>query len=102
MDKVPIHAAANINAVDDNVVATAVGRMAGRSAAGLAVWIPRFSAERFLSDYAEDAKLLTRLNQVMRRVNLPALPDQLLSVMPHARELVAERSDELLGGSLAE
>ena len=33
--------------------------------------IPLFCAERFLYDYLDDAKLLSRLNRVMRRVKLP-------------------------------
>ena len=51
--------------------------MAARPAVRLAGMIPLFARERFLSDYADDAKLCYRLNQVMRRVRLPALPERL-------------------------
>jgi hypothetical protein len=55
-----------------------------------------FSRERFLFDYAEDAKLLFRLNQVMRRVGLPLLPNDLTLWLGEARELVTARKHELL------
>jgi hypothetical protein len=64
----------------------------------LAAFIPGFCAERFLYDYADDAKLLARLNRVMRRVQLPALPDRFVELLPSARRTVRERRDELLVG----
>ena len=83
--------------VDPAVVAGVVGRMSGRGADGLVEWIPRFVAERFLWDYADDEKLLTRLNQVMARVKLPKLPPELIRFFPSARQSVAQRASELLG-----
>jgi hypothetical protein len=64
---------------------------------GTFIWL--FSRERFLSDYADDGKLLFRLNQVMRRVRLPALPGELSGWLGAARAMVAERKDELLSPS---
>jgi hypothetical protein len=58
--------------------------------------IPRFIAERFLYDYGCDDKLLTRLNQIMRRVGLPQLPASLTDLFPAMRQRVRERIDELL------
>jgi hypothetical protein len=66
---------------------------------GLAWLIPRFVAERFLWDYADDGKLTYRLNQVMRRVGLPMLPTRFERVLPSARRLVAERRHDLLSPS---
>jgi hypothetical protein len=63
----------------------------------LAPLLPRFLSERFLYDYADDGKLLHRLNQVMRRVKLPSLPGSLLGFFPEARQAVANRHLELLG-----
>jgi hypothetical protein len=63
----------------------------------LAPLLPRFLSERFLYDYADDGKLLHRLNQVMRRVNLPPLPEGLLGFFPEARQMVAKHHLELLG-----
>lgn len=73
-----------------------VSQMAPRGPVALAPWIPRFSAERFLSDYVEDAKLCFRLNQIMRRVRLPPLPDAFAELLPEARRMIAQRRDELL------
>jgi hypothetical protein len=82
---------------DPAVIAEVVNRISTRPTGQLAVWIGRFSAERFLYDYAEDAKLLVRLNQVMRRVKLPLLPEAFVEILPDARRAVDERADELLG-----
>jgi hypothetical protein len=49
-----------------------------------------------LWDYADDGKLWRRLNQVMRRVGLPPLPESIRDLLPEARRLVASRAVELL------
>ncbi len=67
-----------------------------RNRADLPEMIRRFCTERFLYDYLDNAKLLTRLNRVMGRVNLPQLPPSFLSFLPDARRQVSERRDELL------
>lgn len=79
-------------------VEAAVNQMAIRPATGLAEWIPRFCAARFLYDYADDGKLLWRLNMVMNRVGLPELAPPFCSLLPAARRLVRERQAELLLG----
>ena len=56
---------------------------------------PPLYSERFLYDYLDDGKLLTRLNDVMRRVGLPQLPLSLVALIPSLRR-VRERMDELL------
>jgi hypothetical protein len=86
-----------LEGLDATVVATAVNRMASRRTDQLEWFIPRFAAERFLYDYSDDVKLLTRLNQVMRRVKLPALPAAFQTILPEARRAVGRRRDELLG-----
>ena len=70
--------------------------MTARKADRLAWLIGRFSEERFLSDYSNDAKLVVRLNQVMRRVKLPSLPDSFCKVLPGARQQIRSRMNELL------
>ena len=57
-----------------------------------------FCRERFLYDYPDDAKLLTRLNRVMCRVKLPELPPSMLTFLAGARQPVRERLPELLDG----
>jgi hypothetical protein len=86
----------SLSQVDPARVAGAVHYMNGRSAEPLAQLIPRFIAERFLRDYADDDKLLWRLNQVMRRVRLSPLPDQLTKIFPAARRQVAQAATQLL------
>ena len=90
-----------MDSLDPYVVNRAVNQMATCQTGMLAFLIPRFSAERFLYDYAEDGKLLFRLNNVMRRVRLPALPETLAEFFPEARRLVRQRSAELLIGEVA-
>ena len=83
--------------VDAELTQSVVSRIAARPTDRLAPLLPRFISERFLYDYADDGKLLHRLNQVMRRVNLPALPTSLVAFFPEARNAVATRHLELLG-----
>lgn len=85
-----------IDSVDPQLIAEVVSRMTSRKADRLAWLIGRFSEARFLSDYSNDAKLLVRLNQVMRRVKLPQLPDSLGKILPEARQQIRSRMHELL------
>ena len=73
-----------------------VRRVTGRDAEELAVFIPRFLQVRFLYDYAEDAKLLYRLNQVIQRVGLAQIPDAMAGLFPRLRGAVQQRATELL------
>jgi len=92
---------ATLDALDASAVANAVNQMVTQQTGMLPFFIPRFSAERFLYDYLDDGKLLFRLNNVMRRVKLPFLPDRLTEFFPEARRLVHERAGELLAGETA-
>ncbi|MHB1037365.1 MAG: hypothetical protein ACYC35_13760 [Pirellulales bacterium] len=85
-----------IGSVDGRLVQEAVNRMSPRKTDRLAILIARFSAERFLWDYPADGKLTQRLNQVMRRVGLPPLPETFRRVLPDARRQVRGRQAELL------
>ncbi len=87
-----------VGSLDPLVVAAAVQRMTTGRAARLPEMIRLFCRERFLYDYLDDAKLLTRLNRVMRRVKLPELPPAMLTLLPAARQQVRERRPELLNG----
>jgi hypothetical protein len=62
----------------------------------MATFVGMFSRERFLFDYQDDAKLLFRLNQVMRRVGLPVLPAGFAELLADLRPRVRERRFELL------
>jgi hypothetical protein len=87
---------AALGRLDAARVAQAVGLMGRGGGQRLATFIPLFSRERFLWDYLDDGKLMLRLNQVMRRVELPTLPPQFGRMLPAARRLVAKRQEELL------
>lgn len=82
--------------VDPGDVAGAIGLMTGVDASSLAAIIARFAALEFLYDYADNRRLTMRLNQVLGRVGLPALPEQFLDMLPQARMLVAEAAPALL------
>ena len=85
-----------IDSLDVAAVERAVNQIAPRPARDLGRFIGLFSQERFLSDYTENAKLLIRLNQVMRRVGLAVLPPSSVEWLAVARTRVAERKGELL------
>ena len=82
--------------VDAAHVQAVVNRAAPRTATRLAEFVPLFVREGFLWDYADDGKLCYRLNQVMRRVRLPALGEGLKTFLPEARRAVQERQQDLL------
>ena len=73
-----------------------MSRLATQPVPQLAALIPRFIDERFLYDYLDDAKLLTRLNHVMRRVNLPQIPPTLVDLFPLMYRRVRDRMTDLL------
>jgi hypothetical protein len=85
-----------LEAIDPTLVEAAVNRMAVHSTGRLAIMIAEFRRQRVLWDYLEDDKLLMRLNQVMRRVKLPFLPDEFTGIFAAARQMVGNRKDELL------
>ncbi len=87
---------AALQALDPAAVERAINRLATRPADRIASLIPRFAAERFLYDYADDGRLLMRLNHIMRRVGLPQLPLSMLDLLPSLRVRVRDRMSELL------
>ncbi len=87
-----------LESVDPGRIEAAVNRMAPQRTDRLASMISHFLEVRILSDYLEDAKLVGRVNQVMHRVKLPAIPQDFAELLPGARRLVADRKDELLEG----
>ena len=90
---------AALGRLDPERVAQAVGQMGRGGGQRLAAFIPMFSNERFLWDYLDDGKLMVRLNQVMRRVELPTLPADFGRLLPAARRLVAERTSGIADSS---
>ena len=74
----------------------AVNAVATRTTDRLAGFVQQFQASRFLYDYADDTRLLGRLNQVMKRVTLPSLDSDCLPVLRDARQLLNQHGEELL------
>jgi hypothetical protein len=87
-----------LGGIDANIVQTAVNRIAPQPTVRLAGFVSLFCTDRFLWDYSDDAKLCTRLDQVMRRVGLPRLPQSFIELLPPMRIAVSGRKSELLCG----
>jgi len=87
-----------MESVDADRVQEAVNRMARGRTERLASLIRGFTGHRILSDYAQDDKLLVRLNQIMRRVKCGVLPETFCRILPEARRKVDLRAEELLDG----
>ena len=85
-----------MESLDGNRVEKAVSAMASQPATGLAPLLEVFCRERLLYDYLEDAKLLRRLNQVMRRVGLEQIPAEAADLIGQVRPRVADQVDLLL------
>ncbi len=68
-----------LHSVDSQLVGDAVNGWPTRPSRPVAVFIPAFLCRAVLVRLPEDAKLLARLNRVMRRVQLPPLPDEFLA-----------------------
>lgn len=89
-----------LDRVDGRVIQSVVNRAARNRTENLARLVPLFVQERFLADYPDPERLLFRLNQVMRRVKLPGLPEGALPVLRAGAEIVEEHFDELLPADL--
>ncbi len=79
-----------------------VNQLCVRTTNRLAQFIERFVEARVLYDYADDQRLLLRLNQVLQRVRLDEIDRSSVAVLARARELVRHSAADLLdqsGGS---
>ena len=85
-----------MESLDGERVEKLVSTMTTKPASGLARLLVVFCRERFLYDYLEDATLLRRLNQVMRRVGLEQIPAEAASLVATMRPLVGDQADQLL------
>ncbi len=84
-----------LDSLDSELVGEWVSEMATVPAVGLPYLIDRFREVRFLYDYLDDAKLLYRINGVLRRVKLDELPDKFEPLFAAAREEVREMTQDL-------
>ena len=90
-----------LDRVDVGMVQDVVNLLAPRPTVRLAGMIFAFRQARILWDYLDDAKLMVRLNQVMRRVGLAPLPACFQEILPETRKIVEDRREGLLGAVLA-
>ncbi len=86
----------SLQQVDPHVVQRVVNTCGRETTDVLATFVPLFIAEGFLHDYRDSTKLLRRLNQVMKRVQLEPLPLATIPVLEAGRELIGAHLDELL------
>lgn len=92
---------AAFSALDARRIEEAVNRMARYPTDRLATFIPLFERERFLADYVDSRRFLTRLNQVMRRVKLCPLPAEAESVIRAAWTIVEANAAALWPGDFS-
>ncbi len=85
-----------VEQLDYSTVVATVERIAKRPLEKLPTLIRRFAVERFLYDYLNDRRLLRRLNQVMRRVSLPQLPETTIDWLREIRARIYEQAPTLL------
>ncbi|TWT64593.1 hypothetical protein [Allorhodopirellula solitaria] len=77
-------------------IESSVNEITGKPTDRIAETLRRFATTRFLYDYADDTKLLMRLNQVMARVGLEQLPEAVQRWLPEARAEVLANHTRLL------
>lgn len=84
-----------LDELDAELVGQWVSEMATIPAIGLPYLIDRFREARFLYDYLDDAKLLSRINGVLRRVKLSELPTDIEPLIAAARKEVRQMTHDL-------
>ncbi len=82
--------------VDAHCIEQTVNQMAREPTDRLAMFIPKFIEVRFLADYRDLDRFLFRLNQVLQRVKLPALPPTMVAMLSDCADVVAANAWELL------
>jgi hypothetical protein len=87
---------AALSRVDAMAVEEWVAQTVGRRPERLAWFVELFQREQILRDYADDERLLFRLNQVLKRVKLTPLPDAAAEWIGTARDRVGARLGDLL------
>jgi hypothetical protein len=87
---------AALRAIEPSTIQRCVNAITGKPTDKLTGVIERFLEIQFLYDYLDHDKLLIRLNQVMKRVGLTSLPDDVRDWLPEANKLVESRRRRLL------
>ncbi|MCE9635156.1 MAG: hypothetical protein K8T90_05555 [Planctomycetes bacterium] len=87
---------AAVASIDADEIQSVAAHVTPIPPAGLADLVRRFVASRFVADYADDARLLRRIDAVFRRLRQPEVSPFLLPTMPEARRIVREHAVALL------
>ncbi|MDA1015151.1 MAG: hypothetical protein O3A00_11950 [Planctomycetota bacterium] len=87
---------AAMQTVDAENLQAVVNLMGTAQTERLASFVDAFRQVQFLRDYRDPERLLFRLNQVMRRVRLPQLPDTTIAILARAYVVVQDRVRDLL------
>lgn len=85
-----------IASLDGSKIERIVNRMATRTTANLALFLPRYVQEAFVFDYLRDDGLAYRLNRILRRLGMSELPPTFTEWLAEARGIVRERNRALL------
>ncbi|GIX05121.1 MAG: hypothetical protein KatS3mg114_0990 [Planctomycetaceae bacterium] len=86
----------SLRRVDGDQLLSCVSRWTQRTLTALPHFWQYFVTSQYIRDYAEDAKVLNRLNQVLTRVPLSPLPPQALGWIQIARKIVYSHLERLL------
>ena len=85
-----------LETVDSGWVQESVNIIVWRPASRLAEFIDIFCDIQFLYDYADNDRLLMRLNQVLKRAQLEELDTGVFSIFDHGRQMLEQRTGKLL------
>lgn len=87
---------AALGALDPAAVEGAASSLTRSPPEGLGGLVSAFVRMRFVEDYADDARLSHRLDQVFRRTRQPLAGDAIRSVLPEASAVVVREASSLL------
>lgn len=85
-----------VESVNAEFVQETVNRIATKSTSKLVWYFEVFLRERYLFDYADDDRLLYRMNHVFKRVKLPPIGSELDDWLPTVRNRVYQQAPQLL------
>ena len=86
----------SIRSLDADVIQRCVNVITGKPTDKLVQVVEKYTEMEFLFDYLDYERLLMRLNQVMKRVGLSKLPDDLIPWLAETDSLVESRRQRLL------
>ncbi len=87
---------ARIRQVDPAAVQQHTNAISVQTTAKMTQFIPLFIEEAYLYDYLDNQRTRYRMNRVLARVKLPALPENFLDWLPSARKRVYINANRLL------